>query len=265
VSEDSQGSQQNEKLLEADDLLGVARSCVQEWERLEFPYRVAVEHDKIFRVGMPLAAHALNSTHVALDAWDRFPWVATASARVAFEHALVAQWAFLTPGGPEHFMRHVAHSNLVQAQDFARAIADRSELTVLVPEEDLADFQMYAEREPVPGSERSWNLRAMMSRFNESGLLYDSYRALSSAVHPSVGTIAAHFDFSAMGTPRVRRTGSAVADRRQSTLGLALAALWALNLIEKCAAGYSAPGRAGSIAIPEGLPFDLAHSDRGQP
>jgi hypothetical protein len=191
--------------------------------------------------------------------------VATANARVAFEHALVAQWAFLTPGGPEHFMRHVAHSNLVQAQDFARAIAGRPELTALVPDEDLADFHMYAEREPVPGSERSWSIQALVARFDESGLLYDSYRTLSSAVHPSIGTIAAHLDFGGMGAPRVRRTGSAVADRRGSAQGLALAALWALNLIEKCAAGYSAPGRAGTIAIPEGLPFDLADSDRGPP
>lgn len=37
MSQDSQGSQQNEKLLEAEDLLGVARSCVQEWELLESP------------------------------------------------------------------------------------------------------------------------------------------------------------------------------------------------------------------------------------
>jgi hypothetical protein len=133
----------------------------------------------------------------------------------------------------------------------------------LVADEDLAGFHMYAEREPVPGSERSGNFQTLVSRFDESGLLYDSYRTLSSAVHPSTGTIAAHFDFSGVEAPRVRRTGSAVVDRRESAQSLALVALWALN-IEKCAApGYLTPGRAGAIAIPKGLPFDLSDSDRG--
>jgi hypothetical protein len=265
MSTDPTDSQRSKELTSLDELLDVARSCVHEWELLEFPRRVAVEYDKAFRVGLPLAAHALNSTQVALDVWGRLPWVSTAIARVAFEHAFVAQWTFLTPDGPEHFVRHVAHSNLVQAQEFARAIAGQPELTALVADDDLTNFSTYADREPVPGRERSWNLRTFFSRFEESGLLYGSYRSLSSAVHPSTGTIAAHLNLSRADGPRVQRTGAGDTDRHEAAQGLALAALWALNFIEKCAPGYVSPGRAGAIAIPKVLPYDLAHSDRGEP
>ena len=262
MSTESADSQKDTELADIDDLLEVTRSCIQEWGALEFPYRVATEYDKTFRVGLPLAAHALNSAKVAIDAWSPLPWVAAANARVAFEHAFVAQWVFLTPDGPEHFMRHVAHSNLVQAQDFARAIADQPELTAMVPDCDLTDFQSYADREPVPGSERSWNLQSLFSRFESSGLLYGSYRSLSSAVHPSTGTIAAHLDLNHEGTPRLQRAGQGATNRYEPAQGLALAALWALNFIDKCAPSYAEPGRAGTIGIPNGLPYDLSHSDQ---
>ncbi|MBI5027370.1 MAG: hypothetical protein HZB48_00760 [Actinobacteria bacterium] len=190
--------------------------------------------------------------------------MATANARVAFEHAFVAQWAFLTPDGPQHFIRHAAHSNLVQAQDLARVIAGQPELTALLSDDELASFQAFVDQEPAPGHERSWNLADLFSRFEASGLRYGSYRALSSAVHPTTGTIAAHLDLRGDGPPRVQRDGALVVDRSEAEQGLALAGLWALNLIEKCAPDYSPPGRAGLTAIPNELPYDLAHSDRNR-
>ena len=181
-------------------------------------------------------------------------------------HAFVAQWVFLTPDGPEHFMRHVAHSNLVQAQEFARAIAGQPELTALVTDGDLADFQSYAEREPVPGSERSWtsSLCSPASRAPASSTLSTEV-SIQPCTHQrarsrptSLSTMKAHLD---------ECNGQAVAptNRYEPAQGLALAALWALNFMDKCAPDYAAPGRAGTIAIPNDLPYDLSHSDQRQP
>lgn len=52
----------------------------------------------------PLAAHAINHVEVALEAQQKFPWVARTSARVAFEHTLRAQWVLLTVDG-EHKLK----------------------------------------------------------------------------------------------------------------------------------------------------------------
>lgn len=53
-------------------------------------------HETVFRVGYPLAAHALTASAAALDLWGPLPWVAMANIRTALEHALAAQWVLLT-------------------------------------------------------------------------------------------------------------------------------------------------------------------------
>jgi hypothetical protein len=52
-----------------------------------------------FTVCFPMAAHAINHVDVALSALAAFPWVAKSNARIAFEHALTAQWVLLTADG----------------------------------------------------------------------------------------------------------------------------------------------------------------------
>ncbi|PUA78934.1 hypothetical protein C7S10_21775 [Nocardioides currus] len=207
-----------------------------------------------------MATHALNCTQVALGIWDRFPWVAASNVRVAFEHAFVAQWLFFSPDGPAHFMRVAEHDNHVHSREFSRAIEDQPTLTAQVSADELTDFHAYAKSDMTPGHERSWSMQNLLRELEPSGLLYSSYRALSSAVHPSLGTISAHYDFKATASPQPMRSGEGSADRHEIAQGLALSALWALNAAEKWAADYDEPGRAGAIAIPNNLPYDLSHS-----
>jgi hypothetical protein len=250
---------------EVSDSIDVARACLAGWHKVPVSMSVPVALENTFRVGFPLAAHALNCVQVAVDCWDRFPWVAAGNARIGFEHAFVAQWAYLTPAGPEHFVRVAAHNDLVAAKEFNEAIGGQPELTALVDTDMLSDFDAYAAREYGPGNEREWSIKRLLARFDQSGLMYGSYRALSKAVHPSTGTLGAYLDVTAEGSPQLNRSGHGTSDMSDAAQGLALAALWALNFVEKCEASYEGPGRAGEIAIPHRFPYDLAHSDRSDP
>jgi hypothetical protein len=247
---------------ETADLLEVTRACLHVWETLPFPMSVPAPIQDVFRVGFPLAAHALNNAHVALDTWNRFPWVAAANARIAFEHAFIAQWVQLTEDGPHQFVRHASHQDLVAAKEFADAIAGQTDLTSATDPELLANLTTYTSRDYRPGHERQWGIQAMVRRFDQTGLLYGTYRALSNAVHPSTRTISAHLDVTAQNAPQLRRAGNLHPDHNETARALALAALWALNFIEKCDTAYRPPGRAGEIATPHLLPYDLAHSDQ---
>lgn len=267
MNHDSRQGENEELPHDVGRLLQAARASVDAWKLFQSPYRVAPGLDSVFRVGFPLAAHALNNVQVALEIWDRFPWVAAANGRVAFEHAVVAQWLFLTPDGPPRFEQHIAHSNLVQAQELAALIEKEPELAALVTAEDLLAFQQIAGQTQSPGSQRSWSLPNLFAPFDSSGLLYGSYRSLSAAVHPSANTLGAHFIVAGDDILRVQREGAGISDRHEPAQGLALAGLWALNFIEKCRPEYKPPGGAGGIALGSNLPYDLAYSDsrRGQP
>lgn len=238
-------------------------ACGRAFEDIRRPFAIEPSHDRAFRVGWSVAAHAMNSAQVAAQVSGRFPWVAASNTRIAFEHAFVAQWIYLTPGGPEHFMRHASHSNLTRAQELWASVEAEPALTEELDSDDLSAFRHLVAREAAPGKERSWNLRNLFSRFDSSGLLYGSYRSLSAATHPSVGTIAAHLEVSGSGNPRTRRAGDTSSYSHEAAQSLALAALWALNFVEKCQADHEPPGRAGEIAAPARLPHDLEHSDRG--
>jgi hypothetical protein len=243
-------------------LLQVVRDCLTAWKEFTFPVRVAPEREDAFRIGFPLVAHALNTCAVALDVWDRFPWVARANARVALEHAFSAQWVYITEDGPQQLLNYMSHSSLTRAQDFAKAIKDQPELTALVPLDVLTSFAEYAAEEALPGAERSRNLQNQFGRFERSGLFYDSYRDLSAGIHPSLGTLAAHFEFDETGLPkRVRRNGSASDENDSVAEVLALTALWALNFLEKCRADPTDAGRAAEVGQAARLPYDLGQSD----
>ena len=75
--------------------LRAAQQCVDLWHQLwpddAVNFESALEVKS--RVCFPLAAHALNHADTALGLYPERPWVAASCTRVAFEHALAAQWA----------------------------------------------------------------------------------------------------------------------------------------------------------------------------
>lgn len=236
--------------------------CLEHWNRLKFPLRIAPNLTRGFNVGFPLAAHALNHVVVGLETRNRFPHAAATSARVALEHALAAQWVLLTRGGAETLVRHMEAGYLVRVKAFAGALNDTdSLLTSLVDAEDLAAFASVAAREPAPGTERSWSMERVFRRFAGTDLFYDLYRELSGAVHPSYETIQAHLDTRNAHPPRLNRAG-ALLSGHSSAQATALAAVLAMDFIERCQDHPPTPSPIAAIALAAGLPYDLAFSDQ---
>ncbi|ODR19215.1 hypothetical protein [Mycolicibacterium porcinum] len=60
------------------------------------PLEVTAKLEPKFRVCFPLSAHALNHLEAAWNTRRSLPWVAKSGIRIAFEHALTAQWVLLT-------------------------------------------------------------------------------------------------------------------------------------------------------------------------
>lgn len=239
-----------------------SKQCLEHWNRLKFPLRIAPNLTREFNVGFPLAAHALNHAAVGLETRDRFPHAAATSARVALEHALAAQWALLTRGGAETLVRHMEAGYLARVKAFAGALGDSDPLlTSLVDAEDLAAFASVAARQPAPGNERSWSMERVFRRFAGTDLFYDLYRELSGAVHPSYETIQAHLDTRNEHPPRLNRAG-ALLSGHSSTQATALAAVLAMDFIERCQEHPPTPSPIAAIAVAAALPYDLTFSDQ---
>src|SRR4051794_8375555 len=85
-------------------MLGIVQEALSQWRKWwaddsSHPVTVEARLNNKFIICFPLAAHAINHVETALRTRDRFPWVAKSSARIAFEHALTAQWILLTADG----------------------------------------------------------------------------------------------------------------------------------------------------------------------
>ncbi|NPD04867.1 hypothetical protein HN031_09255 [Nocardioides sp. zg-1308] len=247
---------------EIGKLLAAARECIAEWENLAFPLSVSATHEVRFRVGFPLSSHALNQVAVALEMRDRFPLVAASCARIALEHALAAQWVLLTRGGPETLVKHMEASYLTRTRAFEGAIREDPALTQFVEEADLAAFSAVAAREPAPGQERSWRMEQIFRRFADTDLFYDMYRELSGAVHPSYETLETHLDLTADGAPRrLSKSGSAVSSHTCAQAA-AMAAVLALDFVERCRKPPPDPSPVAATANRYGLPYDMSFSDQ---
>lgn len=243
-------------------LLAAARECIVEWEKLAFPLSISTTHEMRFRVGFPLAAHALNQVAVALEMRDRRPLVAASCARIALEHALAAQWVLLTRGGPETLVKHMEANYLARTRAFAGAIRDDPALSQFVDGADLAAFSAVAARVPAPGQERSWRMEQIFRRFADTDLFYDMYRELSGAVHPSYETLETHLDLAADGAPRrLSKSGSPVSSYTCAKAA-AMAAVLALDFVERCQEPPLDPSPVAAIANMYGLPHDMSFSDQ---
>jgi hypothetical protein len=223
-------------------------------------------HDK-FMMCFPLAAHAMNHVEAALEARQRFPWVTKTSARIAFEHALTAQWILLTSDGERKWKANFDNNDHTRTERLIRGVQrlghDDEEFALaahgLSDEELLGLVQAKAQG---PGAD---NVEGMCRRFACGGaddLLYHIYRDLSGAVHPSLSLLCAHWRFDAKAKPLgVNPFGDA---GEESLLGreLALSAMWALYSVEVCRFEQPRMALVASMGATAGLPVDLRSSDQ---
>ncbi|QIK65615.1 hypothetical protein G7072_04030 [Nocardioides sp. HDW12B] len=211
--------------------------------------------DTKFRVAYPMVANALNHVSQALDVIEQLPLVATASARIALEHALSSQWILLTEDGERVLSNHMKHSWMTRARTFADATGTHDDLRPIL------------DVEPIPGHERSFSSQKLFDRFDDSGLFYDLYRELSQAVHPSYGTLAAHFqivqqhDDDRETLTSLSPTGAARRIDATAT-GLAVAAVLAVDAFERFREDSPRLKELEEIATSAGLPHDLQFSDQ---
>ncbi|WP_156765642.1 hypothetical protein [Mycobacterium sp. 1245499.0] len=189
-----------------------------------------------------------------------------ASARVAFEHALTAQWVLLTEAGETRLKASFDQSDYRRREGLisgVRAIGNTddsfAELAHGLSDEELDSLVGDAPHETgVP------NIDAICRRFAGGGaeyLLYDIFRELSGAVHPSLALVRTHLRL-----PDGKVTGFDTFERCNSDnmLGreLAISALWALYAAEVCRSGQPRAAQVAALGAGAQLPVDLQASDQ---
>ena len=102
------------------------------WQKQPSTPTLNPELSRKFRVCFPLAAHALNHVEAAVALQSSSPWVAMSSVRIAFEHALTAQWVLWTKDGEDLLAQQMALQDHRRSSEFidavVRAAADTPDL-----------------------------------------------------------------------------------------------------------------------------------------
>ncbi len=231
--------------------LRAAREVVALWRRwwgLGEPIAVPRPVELKFRMIYPLALHALNNVVVGLDLSQRLPWIAAEHARIAFEHALTAQWVLLTHEGEQKLLVEFQNEAHKRAKEFHNGLGSPSEYAAMVGAEP-------------PKSD--WSVWNACARFADSPqLFYDIYRNLSGATHPSYGTVMAYLNI----TPDAEVTGlnpiGSASPCDETPRALGVSALWALDALEELRETQPHVLELTTIGNSAGLPTCLRDSDQ---
>lgn len=172
-----------------------------------------------FQATFPLAMYALNQVHAALIlAESRREYLAVANVRVAYEHAVTAQWVLFTEGAEEKLVGTLHRHNRFVVEDLATYAT--------VPDELLSGFGEHGD--PVMPK-----FKAQCEALNPaSDALFSLYRNLSVGVHPSSATLAQHLTASHEHGITGVRFGAVQEAPVDTWKGCALSALAAAAVIE---------------------------------
>lgn len=232
-------------------LLLAARKVVALWRQWwgpGEPISVPRPDEPKFRMIYPLALHALNNVVVGLDLSQRRPWIAAEHARIAFEHALTAQWVLLTHEGEQKLLVELENEGYKRRKGFHKGLGSPAEYAAIVGEEP-------------PKSDWSvWNACARFASSPE--LFYDMYRNLSGAIHPSYGTLMAYLNV----TPDAKVTGldptGSASPCDETPRALGVSALWALDALEELREAQPHVLELTNVGNSAGLPTCLRDSDQ---
>lgn len=239
------------------------------WRDPEAVPELAVEarlHHK-FLMCFPLAAHAMNHIETALTTRTTLPWVAKANTRIAFEHALTAQWVLLTADGEVRLKAGFDHSDHIRTDRFIKGVRrlGRDDEEFAEAAHGLTPDQLDGLVRTKPDEPGPPNTEGMCQRFASGGaesLLYDIHRDLSGAVHPSLSLLRAHLRFSPKGDVTGTNTSGACGTPVMLGRELALSAIWALYAVEVCRFDQPRIAQVVAIGTEAGLPVDLRSSDQ---
>lgn len=247
--------------------------CIDRWHEwwhqssaVFSPLEVKAKLDHKFQVCFPLSAHALNHVEAAWNARMSFPWVAKSGARIAFEHALTAQWVLLTERGELELKSQLDRYAYVRREKYVGSVRSlsQSDESFAQAAHGLTDAELAAlvgER-PERGRRSFEEVCRRFSSKDTADLLYDVSRDLSEAVHPSYGLIQSYLTFDPSWAPRGVDWRGANGNAGELIRASAVSGLWALYALEVCRKGQPNAAAVAEIGHHAGLPVDLRSSDR---
>lgn len=226
---------------------------------------VVVKLDNKFRLCFPLAAHALNHVEAAWNLRTSLPWMAKSGARVAFEHALTAQWVLLTEGGEAQLKTQLDRDAFVRREMYVDSVRKLSQLDdTFTQAHGLtdADLTSLIGERPEGGRRRFEAICRRFANTDMANLFYDIFRDLSEAVHPSYGLIQSHLTFDPGWVANGVNWRGTSGNEGELIRALAVSSLWALYALEVCRDGQPHALEVIEIGHRAGLPVDLRFSDQ---
>jgi hypothetical protein len=230
--------------------LAAANDCLGLYGARSGQFAVATEDDQKFRACYPLAMHALNQVRAGMTlVGAEVVYPAIANARVAFEHALTAQWVMLTRDGAQRLLRDLRHHDRYTLRDFGKW-AD-------LPHQ----FRDYLNERLTDGDQLP-TVQAICDRFaGNTKNAYAVYRSLTGGGHPSAATLLRHIDLDPDGEIVRLKAGSGTEMPTDLALALGWSAVMAAYVLEGLRQGKPHLNRVRAIARIAGLVADLAAVD----
>lgn len=224
--------------------LECARDALQLYATATGQFAVPQEKTVKFQATFPLAMYALNQVHAALIlAENKREYLAVANVRVAYEHAVTAQWALFTDGAEEKLVGTLHRHNRFVVEDLASYAT--------VPDELLSGFG--EQGDPVMPK-----FKAQCEALNPSSdALFSLYRNLTVGVHPSSATLAQHLTASREHGITGVRFGAVQEPPVDTWMGCALSALAAAFVIEVQREEQPRMPQLTALSKNYRVPFDL--------
>lgn len=210
-------------------------------------FAVDGQHVRRFHACYPFAMYALNHVIVAqrLIA-DRQHFTAQASTRIAFEHAVTAQWIMLTEGAEDLLLATLDRQQRKVLRDLAR--------TATLPPELQAVLDNIEKKQEIPSFEQ------ICDRFDSDKRVYALYRILSGSVHPSSATLAAMLIVKEDGSVGLNQR-AVLPNRLDLTMTIGWSAVLAADVLETFRDGQPHLARVRKIAAQCQVPANLRHAD----
>lgn len=230
-----------------DGWLAAARACVEHWDTHR-QFSIAGSKTRKFQVCYPLAAHAVNQVRASLVLMaEGLHYMARVNARVAFEHALLAQWIILTFNGEEAVVN--------KAERHRRAIMVHLRRVTELPSELESELSV-----PLRGAELP-KIQDICDRFdNGKRSVYSLYRQLTGSVHVSLDTVSSYMDFNNEGVERLL-SAPRPKDDTDFPLAVGWSAILAVDTIESLRRGRPFRAKIQRLAASYTLPSDLRAAD----
>jgi hypothetical protein len=228
-----------------EELRECARAALDLYGSVEGQLKVPQEGVVKFRATFPIAMYALNQAHAALMLAERGrSYLAVANVRVAYEHAVTAQWVLFTEGAEEKLVGSVNR----HSRQIVKAMASHA----TIPEELRTGYG----RDGDPTMPNFWDRCRALDGGNES--LYFYYQVLTEAVHPSVATLVQHLNFDADHNIVGVSFGALHAPPPDMWIACAVSALSAAATIESQREGQPRMPRILELSNKHLIPFDLS-------